>query len=86
MRYRALKNYFITLGPKEEQKIDAGLGLVLVPPPNSKVFLHWLTDTGKLAATYTLEYSTLVQDTVKVINGKNEKVQIHCIEIGKTGT
>ena len=85
MRYRALKNHFIKVPGKGEQDYDAGEGAVLVPPAGSKVFLHWLTDNGKLAATYTLEYATLVQNKFKIINNKSDPVQIHCIEIGKTG-
>ena len=81
MNYKSLRNYFIKLGPREEVELEAGPGAILIPPPNSKVFLHWLNDKGKLVSTYTLQYSTLVYNSIKIINGSTEKISIHVIEL-----
>ena len=80
MKYTALKHRFITLD-KESQITASPNGSVLVPEENTKVFLHWLNENGKLLATYTLSYPTLVQDTVKLINGSGKSVRIHLIDL-----
>jgi hypothetical protein len=81
MNYRALKNYPIKLSAKETKDLDAGTGLVLVPQGSAKVFLHWVTESGKVYATHTLSYPTLVQNTLKLVNGP-EETQILVIELG----
>lgn len=81
MNYRALKNHWIKLDPKQETEIDAKEGTVLVPPPNSKVFLHWLNDKGKLVSTYTMTYPTQVQKKVKLINATANQISIQAIEL-----
>lgn len=76
MKYRAIKNRWITV--QGEETIDAGDGLILIPPENQKVFLHWLNANGKLLATYTMTYATLVTDKVKIVS--QERVRIHVLE------
>lgn len=80
MRYQSLKHKTIQLSGKAQQEVDAGEeGLTLVPDENSKVFLHWKTDTGKLAATYTMTFPTYVQGAVTLINALDKPVQIRAI-------
>ena len=81
MLYQSLKNHYITLGPKEDQELDAGLGVVLVPQSGAKVFLHWLTESGKLRSTFTMTYPTRVEGKVKLINGLNVQTAIHVIRL-----
>lgn len=79
MLYRSLKHQTITLGPKEDQEFDAGLGVVLVPQPNSKIFLHWFTDSGKLRQTYTMTFATQAEGKFKLINGLDKPTSIMAI-------
>lgn len=83
MNYRPLKNHFIKLPAGGHSELDAGEGVILIPPDNAKVYLHWTNDKGKLVTTYTLSYATLVQNKVKIINGTQNSVNIHLVEIGK---
>jgi hypothetical protein len=84
MKYRALKNNYIKLDANKDILLDAGDGVVLVPELGNKVYAHWLTDSGKITTTYTIDYATLVSQKVKLINAQNTPIRIHCIEIGKT--
>ena len=84
MNYQALKNHFIKLTAHCQTEFDSGEGVVLIPPENAKVFLHWTNDKGKLVTTYTLNYATLVQNKFKILNGSANAISIHVIEIGKT--
>jgi hypothetical protein len=81
MLYRSLKNHFITLSPKQEFELDAGTGVVLVPHSGAKVFLHWLTDSGKMKSTFTMTYPTRVEGKVKLINGLNVQTSVHVIQL-----
>jgi hypothetical protein len=81
MLYQPLKNHVIQLGPKESQDLDAQNGAVLVPNPNSKVFLHWLTDKGNIRSTYTMTYATRVEGKLKLINGLDATTSIHVIQL-----
>jgi hypothetical protein len=81
MLYQALKNHFITIDPKESQDLDAQNGVVLVPQSGAKVFLHWLTDSGKIRSTYTMTYATRVEGKVKLINGLDTQTSIHVIQL-----
>jgi hypothetical protein len=80
MNYKPLKNQFLKLAPKGELVFDAGTGTVLVPPADTKVFLHWTNENGKLISTFTLTYSTLVQNKFKIINGSDKAISIHAID------
>ena len=81
MLYQALKNHFITIDPKESQDLDAQNGVVLVPQSGAKVFLHWLTDSGKIRSTYTMTYATRVEGKVKLINGLDVQTTVHVIRL-----
>jgi hypothetical protein len=81
MLYQALKNYFITIDPKDSTELDAQNGVVLVPHSGSKVFLHWLTDSGKIRSTHTMTYATRVEGKVKLINGLDIQTSIHVIQL-----
>ena len=81
MLYQPLKNYSIQLGPKDSTELDAQNGVVLVPQSGAKVFLHWLTDSGKIRSTYTMTYATRVEGKVKLINGIDTQTAIHVIQL-----
>jgi hypothetical protein len=81
MNYKNLKNYPINLTAREIKEFDADSGVIFVPQTNTKIFLHWMTDTGKIYATHTLLYPTLVQNKLKIINGPDDS-QILVIELG----
>jgi hypothetical protein len=81
MRYQALKNNKIKLGPKAQLEFDAKAGVVLVPDANSKVFIHWVNDNDKLIATYTMTFATRIEGSVKFINALAEETNIQIIEI-----
>jgi hypothetical protein len=76
MRYKPLKNRFLTVDG--EEALDAGDGLILIPLDTKKTYVHWLNEKGKLVATYTLTYPTLIMDKVKLIS--TEKARIHIVE------
>jgi hypothetical protein len=80
MKYAALKHRYIVV--EKETQITASVnGSVLVPEENTKTFLHWVNENGKLISTYTLSYPTLVHDQVKLINGSKKPVKIHVIDL-----
>jgi hypothetical protein len=77
-RYRALKNYWVEV-INESQIKPSFNGSILIPPAGSKIFLHWLNESGKMIATYTLEYATLISSPVKVIS--KTPVRVHVIDL-----
>lgn len=81
MNYKPLKNQYIKLGATGQIDFDAGTGIVLIPPADTKVFLHWSNENGKMIATYTMNYATLVQNKLKIINGSDKAISIHTIDI-----
>lgn len=81
MLYQALKPYSIILEPTETRDLDAGLGLVLVPEANAKVFLHW-PQGDKLRATYTMTAATKVSEQVRLINASNRSIEIKVLDLG----
>jgi hypothetical protein len=81
MKYQALKHSRIKLLPKGENLLDARDGVVLIPQDSSKVFLHWLNDSGKLVATYTMTFPTRVEGQIKLINGLDKETSVQIIEI-----
>ena len=81
MLYRTLKNSTLKLDSKETIEFDAGEGVVFVPQPNSKIYLHWLTDSGKMRQTYTMTFDTKVTGKLKIINGLDSPTSIHVIHI-----
>ena len=81
MNYKALNNNYIKLGSHGLTDFDAGEGVVLIPPPNTKIFLHWTNENGKMIATYTLTYATLVHNKLRIINGSDKEISIHAITL-----
>ena len=81
MLYQPLKNYVIQLDLKETKDIDAQNGAVLIPNPNSKIFLHWLTDNGNIRSTYTMTYATRVEGKLKIINGSATATAVHVVQL-----
>lgn len=80
MKYLAMKHKTVRLEGKAQIEIDAGdEGLILVPSEGSKVFLHWKTDTGKLATTYTMTFPTKVEGKFTAINALDKSVEIRTI-------
>jgi hypothetical protein len=75
MNYRALKNSWLVV--KGETEFTPGPnGSVIVPPNNSKVFAHWTNENGKLVSTYTITYTTLIQNKCKLISKDAVRLQI----------
>jgi hypothetical protein len=83
MNYTPLKNQYIKLAANEQTEFDAKDGVVLVPSLDSKLYVHWVNENGKVTATYTLSYATLVQNKLKIINGSNSQASIHIIDINR---
>jgi hypothetical protein len=77
MKYQALKHKPLKLEGKAQIELDAeDDALVLIPEEGNKVYLHWKTDTGKLAATYTMTFPTKVEGKVTLINALNTPAKI----------
>lgn len=81
MLYQALKPYSILMQSNETRDLDAGIGLVLIPEDNSKVFLHWLNGE-KLRASYTMTRATKVYERVRLINASNRTIEIKVVDLG----
>ena len=78
MLYQVLKPYSIILESTETRDLDAGLGVVLVPEDNARVYLHWLNGK-KLLATHTMTAATKVSERVRLINASNRIIEIKVI-------
>lgn len=76
MLYKSLHTKPIQLGGKSVLEYDFGESAILVPSPDSKVFLHWITDKGAIKSTFTMTYATRVSGKVRLTNGKDTKVDI----------
>lgn len=81
MNYKALNSNHIKLGAHGQLDYDAKEGVVLIPPADTKVFLHWLNENGKMTATYTLTHSTVVYSKIRIINGSANQISIHAITL-----
>jgi hypothetical protein len=81
MLYRSLPYNVVQLGPNEEFDFDAGTGRMMVSPQNSKIFIHWFTDTGSVRSTYTATTPTYLKDRVKLINGLGETAEIYLVKV-----
>ena len=79
MKYQALHHKTIKLESKAQLEYDAGEGATLVPDENSKVFLHWKNNSGKLVATYTMTFPTRAEGKFTIINALDRPVQIRAI-------
>jgi hypothetical protein len=74
MWYKELNNIQIKLKAKEELELDAGDGKILIPMTESRLFLHWFNDKGKMISSHQLRFSTFVTQKVKLINSENKEV------------
>lgn len=81
MLYRQLKNHKIHLKAKESVDYDAGEGVIMIPDSNTKIYVHWITDKGRIRSTYTMTYDTEIKERVKLINGSNTDTDIHVIKL-----
>jgi flagellar hook assembly protein FlgD len=81
MKYQALKHRKIKLANKDTSDLDAKDGVVLVPQDDSKVFLHWTNENGKLVNTYTMTFPTRVSGNLKLINGSNKEITVQIIDL-----
>jgi hypothetical protein len=75
--YKALKNSQIDLGANAVLDYDCGEGKILIPGPNSKVYVHWLTDKGQIRSTYTMTYATKLTGKLRLTNSNiDTKIQV----------
>jgi hypothetical protein len=74
--YKQLHTNQLQLGGNSVLEYDFGDQAILVPSPNSKVFLHWLTDKGNIRSTFTMTYATKVTGKVRLTNAKDTQVDI----------
>jgi len=77
--YTPLTTRQIQLGSNSVLDQNFGEGAILVPSPNCKVFLHWLTDKGAIRSTFTMTYATRVEGKVRITNGLDEEVVIQVL-------
>jgi hypothetical protein len=76
MLYKSVHTKPIQIGGNSVLEYDFGDEAILVPGPNSKVFLHWLTDKGNIRSTFTMTYATKVTGKVRLTNSKDTQVEI----------
>ena len=79
MLYKQLNTKPIQLGGRCVVDYDFGEAAILVPNPDSKVFLHWLTDKGAIRSTFTMTYATKVSGKVRLTNAKDTQVNIQVL-------
>jgi hypothetical protein len=79
MLYKQLQIKNIQLGSRSVLDYDFGEEAILVPSPNCKVFLHWLTDKGNIRSTFTMTYATKVVGKVRLTNGLDKEVDIQVL-------
>jgi hypothetical protein len=79
MLFKQLHVNTIELGSRAVLDQNFGEGAILVPSPNSKVFLHWLTDKGNIRSTFTMTYATKVEGKVRLTNGLDKEVVIQVL-------
>ena len=79
MKYQALQHKTLKLAGKAQIEYDAKDGAYLVPDENSKVFIHWKNDSGKILATYTMTFPTKIEGKVTLINALDKPCQIRAI-------
>jgi hypothetical protein len=78
--YRIPNTRYLRIKGNEELDFDAGISTLLIPPINSKIFIHWYKES-KLVSTITLTQPTLVENTLKLINGDTNNVSLTAIKI-----
>jgi hypothetical protein len=80
MKYVALKHQSYNLPGKGQVDIDAtNNSIILIPEENSKIYLHWKNDTGKLVATYTMTFPTKIEGKVTMINALDKATTVKTI-------
>ena len=79
MLYKSLHTAQIQLGSRSVLEYDFGDASILVPSPDSKVFIHWLTDKGAIKSTFTMTYVTKISGKVRLTNAKDTQVDIHVL-------
>ena len=80
MKYQALKHKSLKLESKAQLELDAeDDSIILIPEEGSKIYLHWKTDTGKLAATYTMTFPTKIEGKVTMINALDKATTVKTI-------
>jgi hypothetical protein len=79
MLYKQLTTKQIQLGARSVLDYDFGEEAILVPSPESKVFLHWLTEKGAIRSTFTMTYATKVVGKVRLTNAKDTQVDIQVL-------
>lgn len=80
MLYTPLKTERIKLAGKAVVDYDFGDGKIAVPLQNCKVYVHWLTENGKMRATYTMTFSTKLQGLARLTNGLDTDLDILVID------
>lgn len=78
--YRIPNTRYLRLKGNEELDFDAGISTLLIPPPQSKIFVHWYKE-NKLVSTITLSQPILVENNLKLINGDSSNVSVTAIKI-----
>lgn len=79
MLYKQLQTKNIQLGSRSVLDYDFGEEAILVPAPNCKVFLHWLTEKGAIRSTFTMTYATKVCGKVRLTNGLDSDLSIQVL-------
>lgn len=79
MLYKQLQIKTIQMGGNSVLDYDFGEAAILVPSPNCKVFLHWLTEKGNIRSTFTMTYATKVTGKVRITNGLNTELTIQVL-------
>lgn len=78
--YRIPNTRYLRLKANEEIEFDAGFATLLIPQPNSKIYLHWYNG-NKLSSTLTLAQPTIVENDLRIINGDSSNTSIQVIKI-----
>jgi hypothetical protein len=76
MLYKQLHTTQLQLGAKSVLEYDFGEAAILVPSPDSKIFVHWMTDKGNIKSTFTMTYATKISGKVRLTNAKDNQVDI----------
>ena len=82
MLYQPLQTQSLHLaGRASLDGVDCGECAVLIPNPKSKIFVHWLTEKGNIRSTYTMEYATQIEGTVRLINGLDKETDVLLVKL-----
>jgi hypothetical protein len=80
MLYKQLQPKPIHLGPKATVEFDAGEGTIMVPAPNAKIYVHWLTEKGAIRSTFTMQYATKIWGKCRLINSADSQIDVLTID------